>query len=92
MSKSSALILLGVLTILTPFSGLPVAVRTLLFIVFGACVLGIGFLLRPREQRAQVAAQGASAPEAPAPVVEAREPLSEEPPAPAEPSHGVSPI
>lgn len=49
MSRSSTLILLGVLTILAPFSGLPMAFRSLLSVIFGACVLGIGFSMRARE-------------------------------------------
>jgi len=51
MSRSSVLILLGILTILAPFSGLPVSFRNLLAVVFGACVLGIGFALRARDVR-----------------------------------------
>ena len=51
MSRSSTLILLGVLTILAPFSGLPIALRNLLAAIFGACVLGIGISLRTREAR-----------------------------------------
>ena len=44
------LILLGILTILVPFSGLPVTVRTFLTVVFGIAVLGIGISARiPRQ-------------------------------------------
>ena len=50
MSRSSALILLGVLTILTPFSGLPITLRTLLTVIFGACVFGIGLSMRVRRE------------------------------------------
>ena len=46
MSRSSSLILLGILTILTPFSGLPMTLRTLLAVIFGVCVLGIGLSMR----------------------------------------------
>lgn len=49
MSRTSTLILLGVLIVLTPFSGLPIALRTLLTVVFGTIVLGIGLLLRAHE-------------------------------------------
>jgi len=56
MSRSSTLILLGVLIILAPFSGLPMAFRSFLAIVFGACVLGMGLSLRAREARAAQAA------------------------------------
>ncbi len=40
------LILFGILTVLTPFSGLPIAFRTLLSVIFGAAVAGIGLSLR----------------------------------------------
>jgi len=46
MSRPSMLILIGILTILAPFSGLPVAIRTLLAVILGACVFGIGLSLR----------------------------------------------
>ncbi len=51
MSRTGVLILLGVLVILAPFSGLPIALRNLLAVIFGACVLGIGISLRTREAR-----------------------------------------
>jgi len=56
MSRASILIVLGVLTILAPFSGLPSALRTLLAIGFGAAVLGIGVAERSKEQRRLLAA------------------------------------
>ncbi len=49
MSRTSTLILLGVLILLVPFSGLPISFRSLLTLVFGAVVLGIGLSLRARE-------------------------------------------
>ncbi len=49
MSRNSTLILLGILTVLAPFSGLPIAFRTLLTVIFGTCVAGIGFALRASE-------------------------------------------
>ncbi len=49
MSRASTLILLGVLVILAPFSGLPIAFRNLFAVIFGACVLGIGLAMRSRE-------------------------------------------
>ncbi|MDD2657612.1 MAG: hypothetical protein PHD04_03060 [Candidatus Pacebacteria bacterium] len=58
MSRTSTLILLGALTILAPFSGLPISIRNVLAIVFGACVLGIGLSMRVREVRG---AQGQTA-------------------------------
>lgn len=51
MSRASTLILLGLLVILAPFSGLPIAIRNLSAVIFGACVLGIGLTLRAREAR-----------------------------------------
>jgi hypothetical protein len=51
MSRTSALLLLGVLIMLVSFSGLPVALRTLLTVVFGILVLGIGLSLRTHEVR-----------------------------------------
>ncbi len=51
MSRTGTLILLGVLVMLTPFSGLPVALRSLLLVVFGLSVLGIGLSLRVSEVR-----------------------------------------
>jgi len=51
MSRTGALILLGVLIVLVPFSGLPIAVRTLLTVIFGASIAGIGLALRARETR-----------------------------------------
>ncbi|MDP2665459.1 MAG: hypothetical protein Q8P23_02310 [bacterium] len=51
MSRASTLILLGILTILTPFSGLPMAFRSLLAVIFGATVLGIGLGERAKEVR-----------------------------------------
>lgn len=51
MSRAGMLILLGVLTILTPFSGLPIAIRSLLATIFGAFVCGIGLSFRTQESR-----------------------------------------
>ena len=51
MSRTSTLILLGVLTILIPFSGLPTAFRSLLAVIIGACVFGIGLSMRAHEAR-----------------------------------------
>ncbi|MEK7086383.1 MAG: hypothetical protein AAB951_01180 [Patescibacteria group bacterium] len=49
MSRTGALILIGILILITPFSGLPEAIRTFLIVVFGVCVLGIGLSLRTHE-------------------------------------------
>lgn len=51
MSRNSTLILLGILIVLVPFSGLPMAFRTFLAVILGACVAGIGVALRSREAR-----------------------------------------
>ncbi|MEK7101260.1 MAG: hypothetical protein AAB921_04145 [Patescibacteria group bacterium] len=73
MSRANTLILLGVLVILTPFSGLPIAIRTFFAVIFGVCVFGIGLSMRAREVRLR-AAQSPTAdtptPEPPAPPQE----------------------
>lgn len=57
MSRSSTLILLGLLIVLVPFSGLPIDMRTFLTVALGISVFGIGFALRTQEvRRAQNAA------------------------------------
>jgi hypothetical protein len=53
MTRPGILILLGILTMLVPFSGLPIAIRSLLLVIVGACVLGIGVSLRIRRQQEQ---------------------------------------
>lgn len=50
MSRAGILILLGILVILAPFSGLPTSIRSLLAVILGACVLGIGLMLRARNE------------------------------------------
>lgn len=50
MSRSSTLILLGVLVILAPFSGFPMSIRSLIAVICGACVLGIGLSMRVHKQ------------------------------------------
>ena len=79
MSRSSTLILLGILTILIPFSGLPIAVRTVLAVICGASVLGIGLAFRSREAQ-RVPSRGVMAASASAEVPRQ------------EPPSGVSPI
>lgn len=49
MSRTGLLILLGILTIVIPFSGFPIALRTFFAVVCGAGVLVIGFTLRARD-------------------------------------------
>lgn len=63
MSRTSTLILLGVLTILAPFSGLPAEIRTLLAVIFGAGIAGIGLLIRADEAREQGVGESAIASE-----------------------------
>jgi hypothetical protein len=48
MSKSSTLILLGIITILAPLSGFPGALRSFVTLVTGALVLWIGLSMRSR--------------------------------------------
>ena len=83
MSRASSLIVLGTLTILAPFSGLPIPLSTLLIVGFGAAVLGIGVAERSKEQRRQIAAEPPRA--EPAAVVPA------EPPTPPEVTQGTAP-
>ena len=60
MSRTSTLILLGILVILAPFSGLSISLRNLLAVIFGACVLGIGLSMRARAARSEGARPSAS--------------------------------
>jgi hypothetical protein len=50
MSRPSALILIGILVIITPFSGLPMAFRSLLLFIFGVCTLIIGLSMRANKE------------------------------------------
>jgi hypothetical protein len=62
MSRGGTLILLGTLTILVPFSGLPIAFRTALLILLGMCVCAVGFTLRSQESvRARESEQAVTA-------------------------------
>lgn len=65
MSRTGFLILVGVLTILTPLSGLPVAIRSELTVVLGVCVLAIGLSLRSQEAQAHSVQQEAKLEEKP---------------------------
>ncbi len=47
MTRSNALLLLGALVILSPFSGLPLSWLEWLLPVLGAVIAGIGYTLRP---------------------------------------------
>jgi len=50
MSRAGTLILLGILVVLAPFSGLPTAIRSLLAVILGVCVLGIGVAMRVHKE------------------------------------------
>lgn len=68
MSRTSTLILLGILTMLTPFSGLPNTYRSVLIVAFGVAILGIGLSLRSEETQrvhADVQVPEPAAPEEP---------------------------
>ncbi|MHB8710660.1 MAG: hypothetical protein ACYC6X_03905 [Minisyncoccota bacterium] len=51
MSRTSTLILIGILVILVPFSAFPISFRTFLAVILGACVSGIGLATRAQEIR-----------------------------------------
>ena len=53
MSRASTLILLGILAVLVPFSGFPIAIRSLFAVILGACVAGIGLSMRAHEARSK---------------------------------------
>lgn len=55
MSRSSVLILLGILVMLVPFSGLPSSFRTFLALALGAGILAIGLSMRMERVRASKA-------------------------------------
>ncbi|HET9641457.1 MAG TPA: hypothetical protein VFP46_01230 [Candidatus Paceibacterota bacterium] len=77
MSRINTLIVFGLLVMLDPFSGLPIALRTLLQIAFGAVILGIALSMRAEESRKL---------HAPVEPAEGREPALPEPP------QSISPI
>jgi len=58
---------MGVLTIVVPYSGLPIALRTLLTVAFGAVVLSIGLSLRMHEVRREEGELPATPPVSPTP-------------------------
>lgn len=77
MPRINTLIAVGLLIMIDPFSGLPIGLRTLLQIAFGAVVLSIGLMMRAEESRKMHAAR----------------PMAEDPaPAAPEPPSSVSPI
>lgn len=46
MSKAGLISLLGFLSALLPFVGIPLGVKTVLAVVFGVLILALGFLVR----------------------------------------------
>ena len=49
MKRERILIILGVLTFLTPFYGLPTSYMTFVIMLYGASVVGIGYSLSKKE-------------------------------------------
>ncbi len=89
MSRSSFLILLGILTALAPFSGIPFSWLSVLLPIFGFTVAIVGFSVRLEKVRAAkanglTASSAQTGTSAPTPTQEAS-PVSA-------PAHGVSPI
>ena len=62
------LILFGIVVVLIPFSGLPIAFRTLLSVIFGAAVAGIGLSLRTDMARSTPFVASANEPSPPEPA------------------------
>lgn len=85
MSRTSTLILLGILVVLTPFSGLPVALRSFLAVIFGAGISGIGLALRTHEAQSKQQSMEVSPASAPT------QPVAAEVSEPA-PPQAISPI
>jgi len=52
MSRASILIILGILNVFVPFSGLPMTIRSLFAVIVGACVFSIGLSFRSQETQA----------------------------------------
>ena len=46
MSKEMAVVLLGVVVVVVPYLGIPISWRTVLIILAGFAITGMGFLLR----------------------------------------------
>ena len=89
MSRPSVVILFGILTILTPFSGLPSSFRAFLLVIFGAAVVIAGLMERlERVRAARTKMMPSVSPEEATvltEVVPEKTPVTEVP-------HGVSPI
>lgn len=46
MSKAGLITLLGFLSAVLPFLGIPTLFKTILFVIFGLLIMGLGFLVR----------------------------------------------
>ena len=88
MSRPSVVILFGILTILTPFSGLPSSFRAFLLVIFGAAVVIAGLMERLEHVRA---ARTTTMPSVTTEESIVSEEVVSETPVTVE-SHGVSPI
>jgi hypothetical protein len=76
MSRASTLMVLGVLVILTPFSGFPTSMRSFFDLLLGLCVFTIGLLLRTRQVRTAIPEIEVSAPTAPSTAPETHQHIS----------------
>ena len=54
MSRASILIVLGILNVFVPFSGLPVSIRSLFAVIVGVCVFSIGLSFRAQQSRKEL--------------------------------------
>lgn len=50
MSKAGVIALLGLLTALLPFVGIPTTFKTALAVIFGLLILALGFLVREEKR------------------------------------------
>lgn len=50
MSKAGLIALLGLLSALLPFIGIPTAIKTALAVIFGLVILALGFLVREEKK------------------------------------------
>lgn len=96
MTRSNALVVLGLLIALVPYSGLPVSMRAGLETVLGLLVFAVGIGFRLTHQRATAAAKaGMTIKVKPAEQTAGEPEAAQEPAAPsgeAVPPAGVSPI
>ena len=50
MSKAGLIVLLGLLSALLPFVGIPTTTKTVLAVIFGLVILALGFLVREEKK------------------------------------------